>query len=113
MKFNLIDTLKGVTTGLINTINVKEEIEKMAEERMAICRRCSFNSEVARVNGEKIFRTDEHCLKCGCVLKLKTRYPAAQCPLDVPKWTAQLTNEDSDKLMSIIEKQEGDENKED
>lgn len=110
MGFNLIDTIKGITTGLINTIVVKEEIEKMAEERLAICRRCPFNSEVARANGQNIFRKDEHCLKCGCVLKLKTRYPAAQCPLDIPKWRALANNEESDKIMELLEKNNTDGN---
>lgn len=109
MKFNLIDTLKGVTTGLFNSIVIKEEIEKMATERMAICRTCPFNSEVARANGQRILRQDEHCLKCGCVLKLKTRYPAAQCPLDVPKWRALATDEESEKIMSLLEKNANDE----
>lgn len=112
MKFNLIDTLKGITTGIYNSIIINEQIEEMAEERLAICRRCPFNSEVAKANGQNILRKDEHCLKCGCVLKLKTRYPAAQCPLDIPKWKALVTNEESEKIMDLLDKNIENESKE-
>lgn len=108
----LWETIKGVTQGTFNLLVVKEEIEKMSAERMAICRTCPFNSEVARANGQHIVRQDEHCLKCGCVLKLKTRVPSAHCPLPVPKWTSLASDEESEKIMDLLEKNAENENSE-
>lgn len=110
MGFNLIDTIKGITEGTINSIFVKEEIEKMAEERLAICRMCPFNSEVAKKNDHDIIRPDEHCLKCGCNLHLKSRYPSAHCPLTPPKWGSLATDEESEKLMELLDKNNNDKN---
>lgn len=87
-----LNTLKGITEGVLNSIFVKEEVEKVAEERINICRQCPHNSNVRRANGEKMIRPDEFCGQCGCDLYLKTRALNQQCPLD--KWLA-LTDENT------------------
>lgn len=46
------------------------------EERMAACRSCQHYERGAAPT----------CAVCGCFLKVKTRFPAEQCPLDPPKW---------------------------
>lgn len=102
--FNLIDTLKGITQGTINSIFLNNEIETMAEERLAICRGCEYNSENQKKAGIQISRPDEHCRKCGCNLHLKTRYPSAQCPLSTPKWRALASDEESEKIMDMLDK---------
>ena len=101
--------IKGILEGAKNSIFIKDEVEAIAKERISICRRCDFNSEVAKEKGENILRGDEHCLKCGCNLHLKTRALSAQCPLDPPKWTALATNEESMKIMEVLEKNNTDE----
>lgn len=114
MKFDLIGTLKGISVGLYNSVVLNEQVEEMAKERLSICARCPHNSEVARAKGQKIFRPDNHCLDCGCDLVLKTRYPAAECPLggiyskfpdEKPKWKALTTNEEGDEIINFLDKQ--------
>lgn len=103
--------IKGIIEGTRNSIFVKEEVEKVAAERIAICRTCPFNSEVARTNGETILRTDEHCLKCGCNLHLKTRALSAQCPLEPPLWASIASDEETKKIMEVLAKNNEDEKK--
>lgn len=96
--------IKGILEGTRNSIFVKEEVEKVAAERIATCRGCEFNSEVARANDASILRKDEHCLKCGCNLHLKTRALSAQCPLDPPLWTSLASDEETQKILEVLEK---------
>lgn len=101
--------IKGILEGINNSIFVKDSIEKIAEERISICRTCPYNSEVARANGDSIMRKDEHCLNCGCNLHLKTRALSAQCPLTPPLWTSLASNEESQKILEVLEKNNKDE----
>lgn len=59
----------------------REDIEKMAAERLQICRQCPSNSTN---NGYQGLRCDEHCTICGCNLAAKTRSPSSKCPIG--KW---------------------------
>lgn len=95
--------LKGILEGVKNSVFIQEEVERVAAERIAICRACPFNSEVARANGASILRKDEHCLNCGCNLHLKTRALSAQCPLDPPKWASLATNEEQAELLDLLD----------
>lgn len=47
--------------------------EEIKEERLAICRSC-----------EHFYPKLQKCLKCGCIMPLKTRLANASCP--VHKW---------------------------
>ena len=50
-------------------------INKMGEDRMAICTACEhFKPDLSR------------CGKCGCFMKAKTRIPGASCPIG--KWSS-------------------------
>ena len=113
--FNLIDTIKGITTGAINSLIINEEVEKMASDRISICRSCPYNSENQKKAGVKITRPDEHCVICGCNLHLKTRYPSAHCPKGDPAygpevaamepgWLSLATDEESAKILELLEK---------
>lgn len=103
-KFNLLDTLKGITEGTFNSLVLNEQVEEIANERFSICRNCPFNSEVAKKNGQKIIRPDEHCMNCGCNLHLKTRAMSQHCPLD--KWLAVTSVEEGSKIDEIIKNTE-------
>lgn len=101
--------IKGIIEGVKNSVFIKEEVEHIAEERITICRTCPFNSEVERATGTTILRKDEHCLKCGCNLHLKTRALSAQCPLDPPRWVSLASDEESQKIMELLDKNKEDE----
>lgn len=78
--------------GIKNFIFRKQYIEKIANERINICRQntCGFYdqygiSEMAIGNMNK-----ESCAACGCVLQLKTRSLKSSCGLEeidlTPLW---------------------------
>lgn len=65
-----MEKLKAITTGVINTLIKNEEVEKLAQERLAICKTCQY------YNGS--------CKYCGCVVAFKIRQNIEKCPLG--KW---------------------------
>lgn len=87
---------KGILEGVINSVFVRESIEKIAEERTAICRGCPVNSDIAKKNGYTTFRPDFHCTNCGCDIHFKTRSLSQVCPLG--KWKAEITQEQENEL---------------
>ena len=103
--------IKGILEGITNSVFKKEEVEAVAQERLEICRRCEFNSKNAEARGEQIFRSDEHCLSCGCNLYLKTRAMSAQCQLDPPNWESLATDEESQIILKELNKMAKNENK--
>lgn len=98
MKINL----RGILEGMWNSIFIREEIEKVANERQAICKDCPMNSDHAkRFNKYKTFRPDYHCVSCGCNIVGKTRSMSEYCPLG--KWDAQMSKEEEDELTKKLE----------
>jgi hypothetical protein len=87
---------KGLLQGAFNSIFVKEEIEKIAGQRLAICRGCPFNSINAQKTGYETSRFDEHCTDCGCNLHMKTRCLSCKCPKD--KWGIEMSEDEELKL---------------
>lgn len=83
-----LNTIKGVIEGITNIIIVKEEVEKVKAERIAICRACPSNSENAKRDRryKNALRPDEHCVDCGCNLEIKTSALAHSCESE--KWLA-------------------------
>jgi hypothetical protein len=85
--------LKQIFEGWRNHIHppeyLKEKIEEVSSERMAICRECPFNSINSGYSG---IRKDEHCTKCGCTLAAKTKCLSCKCPID--NWGAEITPEE-------------------
>lgn len=93
MEFNV----KHIIDGIKNSIFVKEEIEKIANTRYAICSTCPKNSKNKDMNdlGEyySSLRFDEHCSECACNLHAKVRSLHTNCPLE--KWLAVATPEEA------------------
>lgn len=84
---------KGLLEGAWNSVFVKENIEKIAEERLEICKGCSHNSDHAKkFNNYKTIRPDFHCTLCGCDLHMKTRCLSCECP--IKKWLVQVSEGD-------------------
>jgi hypothetical protein len=94
---------KGILEGAWNSVFVKESIEKIANERDAICRGCSENSDHAKkYKGYKTFRPDFHCTVCLCDLHMKTRALSQACPKG--KWLAQTDEESAYEIQQKLEK---------
>jgi hypothetical protein len=96
--------------GIGNSLFVKEEVEKIAAERIKHCLECKHYSPNARKTGVVTVRKDAFCMDCGCNMYLKTRALSAACPLgsktshfpdEVPKWTA--VTEDYKAAEDILE----------
>ena len=101
MKVNL----KNILEGAKNSIFIKEAIEIVAKERLKECEACPWQSDNAKSSGYKPIRPDLHCRHCGCNLHWKTRVLSEQCPLDPPKWEAEV-NVDEDKAIQEKLKEE-------
>jgi hypothetical protein len=71
---------KGLLEGATNSLLIKDEVEKVGQERLAICQSCDFCSTNAKKKGYKSWRPDEHCTKCGCNIAMKTRCMGCECP---------------------------------
>lgn len=96
-----MDSIRTIVEGWRNDIippkDLKEAINKMSEERMAICRACPLDS----INkGISTLVKSEHCTKCGCPLSKKTKSPTSRCPLDPPKWNSYMSVQDYQKLTT-------------
>lgn len=60
---------------------MKECIEEVAKERLSICEKCTFHSEVRKEKlNYKTVRFDVHCVNCGCTLSAKVRCLSCSCP---------------------------------
>jgi len=70
-----------IVKGLQNSLFVKEQVELIAQERIAICDTCDFYSPNIKKKGLAIIRPDKYCDVCKCNMYLKTRSLAAQCPI--------------------------------
>lgn len=79
-----------ILEGLKNRVFVKESVEVIAEQRLAICKGCElFDSagDLCMMPG-----TQPCCGECGCSLALKTRSLSSEC--GEKKWDAVLTAEE-------------------
>lgn len=103
---NIIETLKGVTTGLYNSMILNEEIEKIAQERLEICKGCEHFSTPDKVV------TASKCNLCGCYMKLKSRVMSAECGIkeynqrnktNLPlKWVAVVDDKTQQEIDQLI-----------
>lgn len=87
--------LEGWTNYLIPPKSMKELIEAVHEERIAICNSCSENTK--NINPNAVFAA---CNVCKCPLSSKTRALTTSCPLN--KWSAILTQEERDQMEEKI-----------
>ena len=103
MKINVLHILEGIK----NSIFVKEEVEKISEERNQICAVCpknSANSKESFFDPGKYYsakRPDKHCSMCACNLYAKTRSLHTNCPID--KWTAVATPQEAAKIAAVVD----------
>jgi hypothetical protein len=96
LKFMKID-FKGIMEGVWNSIFIKQQVEIISGDRLAICKGCSLNSDhQKKFNNYRTFRPDFHCTDCGCNLVTKTRAMSQNCPKG--KWLAQMTEEQEHEL---------------
>lgn len=94
---------EGWRNNLLPPESLKEQIQQVSDERLAICRGCMYNSVKAAADGTKFstsWRPDEHCISCGCTLAAKTKCLSCACPLG--KWAALLSNTDDDALTKAL-----------
>lgn len=103
---NIIQLWKNkgqIIEGIKNNIFRREDVEKIAEERLNICKNCDLYTVS---NGCMIPGTQPCCNKdlggCGCSLELKTRSLSSACPLETPKWKAVLSEEEEDTLKQKL-----------
>jgi hypothetical protein len=100
--------------GIKNAVFVKEEVEKVAAERIAICEKCEhYSPNVLAAGGGPFARKDAFCTDCGCNMYLKTRAMSAFCPLgsgvshfpnEVSKWPALTMDGDAaEKILQTPE----------
>jgi hypothetical protein len=91
MKLNISQIYEGWKNNLLPASDMKEEIELVSAERMAICEACDNHS-----NNHQTKRPDAHCVSCGCTLSAKTKCLSCECPIF--KWVAVLSDEQQDVI---------------
>lgn len=90
---------EGWRNKLIPPAHLKDIIEIVRNERMAICNGCEFNSKNV-VKKPRIKRPDVFCVKCGCTLSAKTSCLSCRCPIN--KWGEELREEDEEYINTLI-----------
>ena len=92
--------IKGLLSGINNSVFVKEQIEKISEYRLSICNNCEHYSPNIKNKGLNILFPYKYCDDCKCNMFLKTRWLSAKCPLggsrskfplETSKWQAYTT----------------------
>jgi hypothetical protein len=95
---------KLILEGIKNTIFKKEVIEKIAAERMEICKTNECGSFDETGDGCEVSGTQPCCSNhtggCGCSLKLATRALSKDCPKKF--WEAVLEEGEQDQLYNEI-----------
>ena len=91
-----------ILEGIKNNIFKKEHVELIANERLAICKICSFFD----TSGDKCMvpGTQPCCGSCGCSMELKIRSLGSDCPEN--KWDAVLSHEENFLLNKQINNKE-------
>lgn len=99
--------VKHILEGIKNSLFVKEEVEKIANERYEICKVCPKNSK----NKDKDFfnpgpyyatiRPDEHCSMCACNIHAKVRSLHTECPIG--DWRSVATKEEAAKIAAVTD----------
>jgi hypothetical protein len=105
LKKNIIQIWKSkgqILEGIKNSIFKKEDVEQIAEQRMAICSTCQLYTEDDK--GCMVVGTQPCCDErqggCGCSLGFKIRSLSSECPLG--KWKAEMTEEEEDQLKQKL-----------
>lgn len=100
--------IKHILEGIANSIFVKEEVEKIAEQRHKICQGCPKNSKVIKEQGSDSpgpyyseIRPDEHCSMCACNIHAKVRSLHTECP--IKSWLAVASKEEAAKIAAVVD----------
>lgn len=105
MKINV----KHILEGIGNSIFVKDEVEKIAKARQAICAVCPKNSDNVGMGdtgphyNSTIAKIHTYCTMCACNLHAKVRSLHTSCPIE--KWEAVATVQEAAKIAYIIDDQ--------
>lgn len=84
--------------GLKNSIFKKEDIEKVALQRKAICETCDYIDRTG--SSCEVPGTQPCCSLCGCCLHLKLRSLSSVC--DDNRWPALMDAEKEDALKEKL-----------
>jgi len=93
---SLAKIYEGWKNHLLPSSSLRNVINQVSEERLAICRACPLHS--SNKEGYTTVRVDEHCTECGCSLLPKTKCLSCSCPVD--KWTSELTSEEEQQIKN-------------
>ena len=91
MKLNEI--YEGWRNKIIPPKDMKELIDTVSKERLAVCSECEWHS-----SKHKTIRPDAHCIDCGCTLSAKTKCLSCSCPMN--KWLAVVTEAEEEEIKN-------------
>lgn len=101
---NLKQVYEGWRNKLIPPSEIKEQIDRVAEERTTICEKCEFvSSNMKKFKNYHTMRPDEHCTKCSCTISAKVKCLSCKCPLPQPKWNAVVSREIEKEIENEIQ----------
>jgi len=92
MKINFSQIYEGWKNNLFPAADMRDYINKIGEERMAICEDCDLIS-----TKHKSIRPDVHCTDCGCMLSAKTKCLSCECPKG--KWLAVMSSREEEEQL--------------
>jgi len=81
---------EGWKNMLVPSSELKDTIEKISAERMAICNSCMYHSK-----NHPITVPYDHCIECGCMLKAKAACLSCECPKKY--WLAQMKDPEEEQ----------------
>jgi len=97
-----------IFTGIWNNFLKKEEIEKLYQERLSICKVCDTYTEEKEGCFSSTFQSVPCCDNrkggCGCTLVLALKVPAKPCPKNY--FPAIISEEDQKKLEEELYNQQ-------
>jgi hypothetical protein len=95
---NFLQVYEGWKNKLIPSSEMKELINKVSEERLALCNTCDHHSKFHDTS----LRFDDHCTFCGCNLSAKVSCLSCECPIEgkEKKWSAISSIEEEDNLKN-------------
>ncbi len=90
---NFKQIYEGWRNKIVPPAHLRETIQTISAERLAICDVCVFHSKNHKTPG----RPDAHCTDCGCNLDAKSRCLSCSCPKN--KWLALMDNYEEEQVL--------------
>lgn len=119
-KMSIWGTIRAVYTGARNMVYKQEDVERMSEQRLEICRQCPLYTSINDLQGgegnnslkheycdpkkttEIVKRGNPVTIRgCGCNLSVKTRNPTDTCPAG--KWRSVGIDIDNSRIIKTKE----------